>query len=78
MGYEMHFLPSSPPRVYLDHRDQYATNKPHNDRVAKRWHGGIVAKRTATGYLLEIGFSVPDLVLKPGLVLGAATGRQRR
>ena len=61
MGYEMHFLPSSPPRVYLDHRAKYATDSPHNAEFARRWQGEIAAKRTKTGYLLEIGFSVPEL-----------------
>ena len=74
MGYEMHFLPSSPPRRLSGPSQPVATDKPHNDEFAKRWHGEIVAKRTATGYLLEIGFSVPDLVLKPGLVLGMQLG----
>jgi len=74
MGYELHFLPTSPPRVYLDHTHQYAIEKPQTDEFRKQWAGEVAVKETSTGYLIELGFSVPDVKLEPGKVLGVETG----
>jgi hypothetical protein len=74
MGYELHFLPTDPPRVYLDHTHRYAIDKPQTDEFRGRWAGQAVAAKTATGYLIELGFSVPEVVLQPGKVLGIETG----
>jgi len=74
MGYEMHFLPTNPPRVYLDHRDKYAEDKPQTGEYRKRWKGEVVTKRTATGYIMEMGFSPPHLTLTPGMTVGIETG----
>lgn len=73
-GYELHFLPSAPPRVYLDHRDKYAVDKPQTEEFRRVWAGEIVTRRTTTGYLIELGFSVPNVALKPGLVMGGEIG----
>ena len=35
MGYELHFLATDPPRVYLDHADKYALDKPHTDQIGR-------------------------------------------
>jgi len=74
MGYELHFLPTLPPTVYVDHADRYAFDKPQTDRFKKGWSGEAAARRTPHGYLLEIGLSVPGLTLRPGLKLGAEAG----
>ena len=73
-GYELHFLPSEPPCVYLDHTHKYALNQPHTERFRRQWNGEAVTKRTATGYITEIGFTVPGVVLQPGQILGVETG----
>lgn len=73
-GYELHFLPSEPPRVFLDHTDRYALEKPHTERFQRDWHGSVASKRTETGYVMEIGLVVPDLDLRSGLKLGAEIG----
>ena len=66
MGHELHFLPTPPPQVYLDHRDKYAADKPHTAEFVKDWAGEVATKRTATGYVMEIGFSLPNVAFKPG------------
>ena len=73
-GYELHFLPSEPPQVYLDHTNQYALDKPHTERFRRAWNGEVATQRTATGYVAEIGFTVPGVALQPGQVLGVETG----
>lgn len=75
MGYELHFLPTQPVRVYLDHRHKYALDRPQTDEFRCRWQGEAVCKRTTTGYSMEIGFSIPNLPhLKPGTTLGVEIG----
>ena len=74
MGYELHFLPTVPPSVYLDHTHQYATDKPQTNEFTDRWKGEAVTAKAPTGYLVELGFSVPDIVLESGKVLGVETG----
>lgn len=75
MGYELHFLPTQPPRVYLDHRHKYRVDKPQNETFERRWHGKAVCKRTTTGYILEAGFSIPKRRhLKHGAAIGLEIG----
>jgi len=70
-GYEMHFLPCSPPRVYLDDtKTVYRLENYQNDIFVNEWAGEIKTRKTANGYLLEIGFRVPGLNLKPGMRMG--------
>jgi len=70
-GYEMHFLPCSPPRVYLDDtKTIYRLENVQNDIFFHQWNGEIETKRTDKGYLLEIGFSVPQLKLAPDMIMG--------
>ncbi len=73
-GFELHFLPSESPRVYLDHASQYALDKPQTERFQREWNGEVVTQRTASGYLMEIGLSVPGLAPQAGHVLGVETG----
>lgn len=70
-GYEMHFLPCFPPRVYLDDtRAVYRLENDQNEMFFSQWDGEIETKLTDNGYLLEIGLSVPGLKLKPGMIVG--------
>jgi hypothetical protein len=73
-GYELHFLPSEPPRVYLDHTHKYAVDKPQTARFQRDWAGNVVYSRTSTGYLFEIGFRVPGVAMQPGKTLGVEIG----
>jgi len=74
-GYEMHFLPSSPPKVYLeDSKAIYRLESFQNDMFSKKWAGEIVTKRTSNGYLIEIGLSVPGINLKPDMIMGLEVG----
>lgn len=74
MGYEMHFLPTNPPRVYLDHTHQYAIEKPQTAEFAADWNGEAVVKRTSKGYCMELGFRIPGVELESGKTLGIETG----
>ena len=73
-GYELHFLPTDPPRVYLDHRDKYDFEKPQTDEFVRKWSGQIAARRTPDGYCIELGFSPPGARLRPGHALGLEIG----
>ena len=64
MGYELHFLPTDPPRVYLDHVDKYALDKPQTDRFQRVWDGQAAFRKTVNGYAMEVGFHVPDVALR--------------
>ena len=74
MGYELHFVATDPPRVYLDHADQYALEKPHTDRYRRDWAGQAAFRRTPHGYVMEVGFRVPGVVLRVGKSLGIEIG----
>ena len=74
MGYELHFLPTDPPRVYLDHADKYALGKPQTDRFQREWAGSAAFRRTARGYVMEVGFRVPGVPLHSGKTLGVEIG----
>jgi hypothetical protein len=74
MGYELHFLPADPPRVYLDHTDKYELEKPHSDRYQREWTGNVAFRRTASGYVMEIGFRVPRVELRADKKLGIEIG----
>ena len=69
MGYELHFVAADPPRVYLDHRDSYALEKPQTDRFRRDWQGAAAFRKSARGYVLEVGFRVPGVMLRPGKTL---------
>ena len=74
MGHEIHVLPTAVPRVYLDHADQYAFDKPQTDRFRRQWSGQAAARKTEHGYLIELGLGVPGAGLKPGSRLGVEIG----
>jgi hypothetical protein len=73
-GYELHFLPANPPRVYLDHSRKYVLDQPQTRRFKHQWAGQVAFKKTAQGYVMELGFSVPGVTLQPGKVLGLELG----
>ncbi|MBN1488658.1 MAG: hypothetical protein JXA69_01970 [Phycisphaerae bacterium] len=74
LGYELQFLPTQPARVYLDHADKYLVAKPQTERFVREWAGEIVATKTAQGYLMEIGFALPDVAISAGRTMGIETG----
>ena len=74
MGHELHFLATDPPRVYLDHADKYALDKPHTDRYRRDWAGDAAFRKTARGYVMEVGFRVPGVELRAGKTLGIEIG----
>jgi hypothetical protein len=70
-GYEMHFMPDQPPRVYLDDtKTVFYTDSLQNEVFRDDWEGEAVTVYTDQGYLMEIGFRVPAVVLESGKILG--------
>jgi len=75
MGYEMHYLPTSPPKVFLnDTITTYHIENYQNNLFAERWNGQAKSARTSDGYLLEIGFSIPGFVPRKGAKIGLEMG----
>ena len=74
-GYEMHFLPSQPPKVYLDDtRGVFYTDSTQNNYFNRKWDGEIVTKYTDNGYILELGFDLPGSELEAGKIIGLDIG----
>jgi endo-1,4-beta-xylanase len=70
-GYETHFLPMQTPRAYLlDDKDLYRKDYPQDSIFNSRWQGEMAVAYTSKGYILEVGFSIPDVTLKKNLVIG--------
>ena len=71
-GYEMHFLPSSPPQVFLDDAlsPMYPMDKPQNELFENSWQGEVSVRKISGGYIMEIGFSIPGINLERDLELG--------
>ena len=70
-GYEMQFLPSDPPKAFVDDtRGVYYTHKDQTDYFIEVWDGEMVAKKTDAGYLMEIGFNVPGVDFQSGHQIG--------
>jgi hypothetical protein len=71
-GYEMHFLPLAKPVMMVDDllAPEYPMDKPQNELFKKLWAGEMAVKRTPTGYIAEIAFSVPGVKLQLGKTLG--------
>lgn len=74
-GYEMHFLPSTGQPVFVDDAlsPMYPMSSPQNGLFREKWDGQTAVRKTQTGYIMEIAFSIPGVQLKPGLVLGLDT-----
>jgi len=74
-GYETHFLPSQPPHAFLyDHSSVFFTDSPQDDVFRDEWHGEMAVKYKPDGYVMELGFSIPEVTLKEGVVIGFETG----
>ncbi len=71
-GYEMHFVPTSTPVIIVNDvlTPGYPIDRPQNDLFKTRWAGEFAVRRTPTGYLAEIAFSVPGVRLHGGKTLG--------
>ncbi len=74
-GYEMHFLPTQSPKVYLDDtRSVFYTDSTQNEYFEKSWKGKAVTKYTKDGYLMEMGFDIPGVELTSGKIIGLDIG----
>lgn len=70
-GYEMQFLPTQPPKVYVDDsKGIYFTDADQNAAFQEQWQGEAVIQNTTDGYLMEIAFAVPEVSLQSGKKLG--------
>jgi len=70
-GYETHFLPMLPPHAFMyDDHSPYFLEKPQDDDFKNLWNGEIAVNYTESGYILELGFSIPETSLQKGTVLG--------
>ncbi len=70
-GYEMQFLPSHPPKVFLnDTKSVYFSNQDQNSVFKEVWQGEIAVNKTTDGYVMEIGFSLPGVSFNPGYKIG--------
>lgn len=72
IGYEMHFLPAVPNHVFLNDSmaPMYHLELEQDSLFESKWNGLISCSKKGKGYILEIGFKVPDLKIVPGLMLG--------
>lgn len=70
-GHEMQFLPCNPPKVFYDDSKKiYYTDSAQTNSFIKEWHGDIASLATKDGYLLEIGFAIPNFYIQPGQKIG--------
>jgi hypothetical protein len=74
-GYEMHFLPSQPPKVYVDDtHGVFFTDSIQNAYFVNSWDGEVVTKYIEDGYIMEIGFDFPGSKLEEGKLIGLDVG----
>lgn len=74
-GYEMQFLPSRPPKVFVDDsKGIYFTEADQNTIFEEEWDGEVFTKKTEVGYLMEIAFTVPGVDFKSGQEMGMDVG----
>lgn len=74
-GYEMQFLPSDPPKVYVDDsKGIYFTDTDQNELYKEEWKGEVVAKKTSNGYLMEMAFTTPGARFDSGREIGVDVG----
>ena len=48
--------------------------KPQTDRFQRDWAGTAGSRRTARGYVVEVGFRVPGVPLRAGKTMGVEIG----
>ena len=74
-GHEMHFLPSTEPKVFLDDTEQiYYTDSAQTATFKKQWHGEVVTTKTTDGYIMEIAFAMPNFYAQVGEKKGIDVG----
>ena len=74
-GYEMHFLPAQPPKVFVDDtRGVFYTDSTQNRYFQRAWNGEVSARDTEDGYLVEIGFDPPGSDLSRDKIIGMDIG----
>lgn len=74
-GFEMQFLPSNPPKVFVDDsKGVYFTEEDQNTIFEKDWNGEVVSRKTEDGYLMEIAFTIPGVEIKSGQEMGMEIG----
>ena len=70
-GHEMQFLPSDTPQVFFDDSKQiYYTNAPQTIAFKKEWKGEAVTKHFKDGYIMEIGFAIPNFFVSTSQKMG--------
>lgn len=70
-GHEMQFLASSPPKAFVDDtKNIYYTDSAQTELFKEEWHGDIAARQTDDGYLIELGFAVPNFYARSGQTMG--------
>lgn len=71
-GYELHFLPASPNFVFLNDSiaPMYPINMSQNQLFLEKWKGEIACTKTAKGYILELGFELPNVTVTTGMQMG--------
>lgn len=73
-GYELHFLPTVPVIVNVDHRDKYSVEHPQTDIFHDKWQGETALIVRDGGYSMEIGFSMPHHGWSAGDDIGLELG----
>jgi len=71
-GYEMHFLPSSGNEVFIDDSliPEYKMDFSQKELFVTKWKGEITSAKRDGGYILELGFEVPNLEISSGKIIG--------
>ncbi|RKX36621.1 MAG: hypothetical protein DRP64_18355, partial [Verrucomicrobia bacterium] len=74
-GYEMHFLPSEGQPVFVNDAlsPMYPMDNPQNELFREEWAGQTAARKTESGYIMEIAFSIPGVELESGMIMGMDT-----
>lgn len=75
-GYELHFLPAAPNHVFLNDSiaPMYPMKLAQDSLFKSKWKGEIACSKTATGYILEIGFNIPGITISRGMIMGMDVG----
>ncbi len=65
-GYEMHFIPSSPPLAFADDSlsPMYPLERPPNNLFQTKWSGAAQVRKTSDEYVMELGFSIPGVTMR--------------
>ncbi|MEN8250532.1 MAG: sugar-binding protein [Bacteroidota bacterium] len=71
-GYEMHFLPSTGNKVFIDDSivPEYRMDLSQDELFVNNWKGEIASTKKEGGYILELGFEVPGMEINSGKRIG--------